>query len=488
MSAVSTHPSDRRRWLTLPVILLATFMASFDYMVVNVAAPSLSHDLHAGPSALELVVGGYGFTYAAAMVTGGKLGDLYGHRRLFTLGMTGFALASLLCGLAQSPAQLVGARLLQGLTAAAMAPQVLALITALFPVQSRPRAMSWFGVAIGTGGIAGQVLGGLLLQADLLGLGWRVIFLVNVPVGTVAVAAALRLLPAGEPGRRSRLDPLGALGVCGSLALALAPLVLGRDRGWPLWCWVSLAAAVPALYATLRWERGLARRGGEPLLDPALFRSRSFSAGLTVNVALMASFGGLMFVQTLLLQSGLGLGARSAGLVFLPMGAASMAASLLGRGLVARFGTRVLYAGTGICALGMAVLAVSLHLTGGGLHASLLIAPLGLFGLGSGLAVPSLMGTVLSGVRPAQAGSAAGVLTTAQQFASATGVAALGAVFFASLGAHPGRNAYASAAELTTWIGVFLLVVATALIALLPRPSATTAPARPAPAKSPASA
>ncbi|MFB7666430.1 MFS transporter [Kitasatospora sp. NPDC056138] len=463
---------DPRRWRTLPVILLATFMASFDYMVVNVAAPSLALDLHAGQAALELVVGGYGFTYASGMVTGGKLGDLFGHRRMFLLGMAGFTLASLLCGLAQSPAQLVGTRLLQGLAAAAMAPQVLALITGSFPAEERPRALSWFGLTLGVGGIAGQVLGGLLLQADLLGLGWRVIFLVNVPVGIAAVALAARLLPQRTPVARPELDPVGALGVSASVALALVPLVIGREQGWPLWSWISLAASVPVVAATLRWERRLARRGAGPLLDLTLFRTRSFSIGLLINVVVMVSFGSLMLVMTLLLQSGLGLDALHAGLAFLPMGAATMAASLLGRRLVARYGVRVLLAGNAISTLAMLTFALELRAAGARIDTPLLIIPLALFGLGSGLTMPSLMGAVFGGIRPTQAGAASGILTTTQQFSTAAGVAALGAVFFTALGARPGRADFASAAELTAWIGVLLLAAATALVTLLPWPTA----------------
>src|SRR6266567_1045277 len=174
---------DSRRWLMLPVVLLAMFMAGFDIWVVNVAAPSLQRDLHVSDAALQLIVGGYAFMYASGMVTGGRMGDLVGYRRMFMIGVATFAAASLLCGLAQSPAELIGARLLQGLTGAAMVPQVLALITATFPAPERSRALAWFGVTMGLAFVSGQILGGLLLQANILGLGWRAIFLVNVPVG-----------------------------------------------------------------------------------------------------------------------------------------------------------------------------------------------------------------------------------------------------------------------------------------------------------------
>jgi EmrB/QacA subfamily drug resistance transporter len=322
----------------LPVVLLAMFMAGFDIWVVNVAGPSLQRDLHVSDAALQLIVGGYAFMYASGMVTGGRLGDLVGYRRMFMIGVTAFAVASLLCGLAQSPAELVGARLLQGLTGAAMVPQVLALITATFPAPERSRALAWFGVTMGLAFVSGQILGGLLLQADVLGLGWRAIFLVNVPVGAAALIAAALVVPHARGRRRPRLDPLGAAGVSASVALALVPLTLGHDEGWPAWTWVCLAACVPVFALTLAWERRLTRRGGEPLLDLPLFRDRSFSAGTAVNFALVFFFGSFMFVLTLLLQAGLGQSPLRAGLEVGPLALAFTTMSILGPRLAARLG------------------------------------------------------------------------------------------------------------------------------------------------------
>ncbi|HUZ25517.1 MAG TPA: MFS transporter [Streptosporangiaceae bacterium] len=201
------------------------------FFVVNVAAPSLRADLHASDGALQLIVGGYAFAYAAGLVTGGRLCDLFGYRRLFVAGMTGFALSSLACSLARSPDQLVAARLAQGVTAAAMLPQVLALITATVPAPSRPRAIGWYGVPSGLGAIAGQVLGGALITADLAGLGWRAIFLVNVPVGAVAAILAWRMLPTPPRRQRPGLDPLGAIGAATTVGAVLVPLTVGRSEG-----------------------------------------------------------------------------------------------------------------------------------------------------------------------------------------------------------------------------------------------------------------
>jgi len=457
-----------RRWLILPVLLVAMFMAQFDLYVVNVAVPLLQHALHADQGALELIVGGYAFTYASGLVIGGKLGDLFGHRRLFLSGMVAFIATSLLCGLAQSPSQLVWARLLQGLTAAALVPQVLALIAAVFPAEERPRALSWFGVTMGVGAVAGQVLGGALLQVNVFGLGWRVIFLVNVVVGTAALACARPLLPESKASDHPKLDPLGAIGVSGSLALVLVPLALGRTEGWPAWAWVSLAAATPVMVVALWWERALSGRGGQPLLDMGLFHDRAFNWGLVVNVGAFASFFSFLFTLTLVLQSGLGLTPLQAGFTFAPLGVAFALASITAKQFVARHGARVITLGTVLAAVGLLSLLAVLKVSGGATSAPELLAPMILVGLGNGLAVPALIGAVLAGVRTKQAGAAAGVLMTSQQFASAVGIAGIGSVFFQALGANTGTAAYVSAFEWSVAFSMGLALAASVMSTQLP--------------------
>lgn len=451
----------------LPVILTATFMAIFDFFVVNVAAPSLSHDLHAGPSSLELVVGGYAFAYASGLVTGGRLGDLFGYRRMFLVGVATFGLASLFCGLAQSPAELVIARLAQGLTAAVMVPQVLALITSGFPGSERRRALAWFGAAMGLGSVAGQVLGGLLLQADLFGLGWRVIFLVNAPIGLLTVGLALRLIPLAAGPVHRRLDLVGAAWLSGALGLGLIPLVLGRADGWPAWGWVCLGAAAPVMAGFGWWEARIARVGGEPLVDVSLFADRAFTSGLAVNVAFMAFFGSFMLGLTEYLQSGLGLDPLQAGLTFGPLGVAFALASVFGRRLGQRWGVGVIWRGVAISTVGLAVMLVELSIGGSAAGAVALIVPMMVIGLGNGLVLPSLVGAVLSGVRSERAGSASGVLVTAQQFASATGVAVLGVVFFGSLGAAPDAGAFVAAMQRVVVMDLALMGCALVLCRLL---------------------
>ena len=466
--AFTAYPA---RWRALPVILVAMFMAMFDYFVVNVAASSLQHDLHTGDAALELIVGGYGFAYASGLITGGRLGDLHGHRRLFVLGMALFAVSSLLCGIAPNGWALVAFRILQGGTAALMVPQVLALINTMFPPEERAKAMSAFGATIGLGSVAGQVLGGVLLDANLFGWGWRSIFFINVPIGAVAVLLAIRWLPKHEPTHRPKLDPIGALGISLALALVLVPITLGRPEGWPLWTFVSMAAAIPVLVATLRYENRLHARDGQPVLDTHMVRERVFAAGMVISGGYLAFFAGFMLCLTLLLQDGLGLSPLRAGLAFAPLGIAfGLSSFLLARRVAARIGNRVIVLGAVLSFLGLATTLAVLAWQGSHVTALELIPGGVLIGLGNGMAIPSMIGAVLSsGIEPHKAGMAAGVLTTAQQFGNAVGATVLGTIFFSVLGSGVHLTNFVSAMETSSWVGLAIVVVVLASAFLLPK-------------------
>ncbi|HWG22804.1 MFS transporter [Actinospica sp.] len=459
------------RWRALPVILTAMFMAMFDYFVVNVAASSLQHDLHAGESALELIVGGYGFAYASGLITGGRLGDLHGHRRLFVIGMSLFAIASLLCGLAPNGWALVAFRILQGGTAALMVPQVLALINTMFPPHERARAMSAFGATIGIGAVAGQVLGGVLLDANLFGWGWRTIFFINVPIGIAAVALGARWLPKHEPTHRPKLDPIGAIGISLALALVLVPITLGRSQGWPLWTFVAMVAAVPVLLATLRYEHRLHARDGQPILDTNMVRERVFAAGMVISAGYLAFFAGFMLCLTLLLQDGLGLSPLRAGLAFAPLGVAfALSSFLLARRVAERIGNRVIVLGASLSLLGLA-LTIGVLLWQGSAVTALELIPGGVvIGLGNGLAIPSMLGAVLSsGIEPHKAGMAAGVLTTAQQFGNAVGATVLGTIFFSVLGSGIRVGSFVSAMEIASVVGLGIVILVLGSAFLLPK-------------------
>jgi EmrB/QacA subfamily drug resistance transporter len=467
-TSTTTAGEGTRHWLMLPVVLIAQFMVGFDLWSVNVAAPSLQRELHVSDAALQLIIGGYAFMYASGMITGGRLGDLFGYRRMFMVGVISFAAVSLLCGLAQNSAELVITRLGQGLAGAVMVPQVLALITATYQPAQRARALGWFGVTMGLSFVLGQILGGALVEAA----GWRSIFLVNVPVGVLALIAAAKVVPHAWSQRRPKLDPIGAVGMSAGLALALVPLTLGRDEGWPAWTWACMAASLPVLTAALLWERRLGRGGGEPLMDLSLFKERAFSAGLVVSFGLVCAFGSFMFVLTLLLQSGLGNSPLRAGTMALPLAATFTTMSILSGRLSARFGNATITVGAFLSALGSLGLVVTglhygTHLTGWELGPAT-----ALIGAGNGTVIPSLIGAVLAHVSPARAGSAAGLLTTSQQFGSAAGVAVIGAVFYAALGQH---GSWVHAMEIAMTVDAAMMAVAGLASFLLPRRRRTAA-------------
>ncbi|MET8379197.1 MFS transporter [Streptomyces microflavus] len=443
----------------LLVLLSAMFFAQFDFFVVNVAAPSLESSINADPAALELIVGGYAFAYAGGMITAGRLGDRYGHRLLFIIGTLAFGFTSLLCGLAVNPGQLIAARLAQGLAGAVMVPPVLAVITAYFPNEKKGKAMAWYGAAAGLGSIAGQVLGGALIAADFAGLGWRTIFLINVPFCLVIAFAALRVLPAHVSRIRAGLDPVGAVGVSFALALLLVPLTMGHVSGWPAWTWVSMALAVPVMVATLYWERALAARGGNPVLVLSLFRSDSFRGGVIAGAAFMLYFGSFMFTLTLLLQSGLKLDPFEAGLMFSPMGVLFTATSMIGGRLTARWGMNALVVSGGVTALGLALLAVPLAVSDSAVGLPWVVFCLCLVGAGNGVVLPALFGAALINVPPQDAGTASGILTTTQQFASAAGVAAVGALFFTVAGDRPTTADWSLAMAWATAASFLLVLV-----------------------------
>ncbi|CAI7979571.1 MFS transporter [Frankia sp. Hr75.2] len=469
--------ADPRRWRALPVILIASFMSLFDVFVVNVATPSIGSDLNASNAGLELVVGGYSFTYAAALVTGGRLGDRFGRRRIYLLGMAVFTAASALCGLAPNEAVLIGGRLLQGAGAAAMVPQVLALISVTFPPAERPRAFAFFGVTIGLGGVCGQVLGGVLLDLDIFGLGWRPIFLVNVPIGLAALVGARRLVRESRSARAERLDPVGLGTLTLGIGLVLVPLTLGRDEGWPLWTWLALAGGVLVLGGFTAWEARLARSGGHPIIPPAVVRSRPVVGGMVMSAGYFFFFGSFLLALTIFLQVGQHRSPLNAGLMFAPLGVTFAFSSLAARRLVAVYGPRVLVVGTLISGLSLCGVALVVSAEGIGLTAYELTPLLMLVGVGNGLVIPALAASVMAAAPPDISGTVSGVLTTTQQFASALGVSGVGALFFAQT-ARNGADAGLLAAIACGLVSVSVAFLGS--LVLLRPPTAGTAAVAPA--------
>ncbi|MGZ9928467.1 MFS transporter [Streptomyces sp. NC-S4] len=446
-------------------VLLGAALPLIDFFIVNVALPSIEHDLAAGPALLELVVGGYGVAYAVLLVLGGRVGDSLGRRRLFLIGMAAFGVTSLACGLAPDAWTLVAARVAQGAASALMLPQVLATIQATTEGPRRARAMSLYGATGGLSMVAGQILGGVLVAADLGGTGWRAVFLVNVPVVVLGLVLAVRTVPDTRAGRPAAVDVPGTLLLALSLVSLLLPLTEGRAAGWPLWTWVSLGVfpiAATAFYVT---ERRADRRGRTPLVPPSLLRLQSLRRGLVLLLPFSIGFSGFMFVLAVTLQQGLGMGPVAAGLALVPMAVAFFAAALAGPRLVSRFGSRIVTAGGVLQAAGIALLLATLRHGWPDLGVAVLAPGVALAGLGQGLQLPVLMRLMLSDVPADRAGVGGGVMITAQQSALALGVATLGSLFLALV-----PTAGLRAAVSTTLLVQLGLIALTVLLSLrLPR-------------------
>jgi EmrB/QacA subfamily drug resistance transporter len=460
------EPVSVPRLGALLVLLTGTFVTTLDFFIVNVAIPSIQRDLGAGPAMVQLVVAGFGLALAAGLITGGRLGDLYGRRRMFALGLALFTVASLACGLAPAAGFLVGARVAQGAAAALMTPQVLAIVNTVYTGEHRARAFNAYGLAMGFGGVFGQLIGGLLIKADIAGLGWRAVFLINVPVGLVAVPAALRMVPESTAPGGSRLDLAGTVLVSTGLVLVVLPLVEGRQEGWPLWTWLCLAAApvVLAVFAACQRRVG----GGRALVDLGLFRHRAFGVGAVIALVGQMAVASFFFVLALYLQQGRGMSALESGLVFLALGLGYFVSSSKAAQVAARLGRQVLAAGALVLALGygsLALVAVEAGTSGG---TAWLLPGLLVAGWGMGLVMAPLPAIALTGVEPRHAASAAGVISTCLQAGGAIGVAVLGVVFYGVLGSPV-------AGHFTGAFGVSLAVMAAfcagsaGLTQLLPR-------------------
>lgn len=413
----------------LMTVLVGVFLPTVDFFIVNVALPTMRRDLHTSTAMLELVVSGYATTYAVLLVLGGRLGDSHGRKRLFLAGIAAFTAASLLCGLAPSAAALVGARVLQGAAAALMVPQTLSTIQATGDAASRSRALGWYGATGGLAAVTGQLLGGVLVSANLDGTGWRAIFLVNVPVGLLGLALAVRYVPETRAVRRRRIDVLGTLLLAVTMIAVLVPLTEAPTLGWPPWCWLLLALAPTGAGALIITERRLERRGGAPLIPPSVLAHVSMRRGLLLAVPFFGTFGAFMFVYALITQTELGFSPMGAGLALAPMALAFLLASLATTSLVARFGRRVIGAGGVVQLVGLVVLVGSLLTWWPRVRLSELLPGLAIMGAGQGLVMSPLFRVVLSDVPVEMAGAGSGVLTTTQQTSLALGVATLGTLY-----------------------------------------------------------
>ncbi|KVH10964.1 MULTISPECIES: MFS transporter [Burkholderia] len=467
---------DPRRWAMFSVLLVGAFLPPLDFFIVNVALPSIRAELGASSSAEQLVISSYAGLYAVTLITGGRLGDLFGRGRVFFLGLIGFAIASTLCGLANSPWTLIVGRALQGVTAAIMAPQALASIQAIFPESEKPLALSLYGAVFGLAAVVGQALGGILISLNLLNLGWRTIFLVNLPLAILVVLFGIPLLKETRAQHARKLDLGGTALSMLTLGALIVPLIEGREAGWPVWAWASLLA-VPALaWCFWRYERRLGSRGGAPLLDPAALRAPGLGRALLIALVLY-SIGAFFLLFSVYLQNALHVDALSAGLVFLPFGVGFLLGPLSTPFCARVIGAYVNPFGISLEIVGLVGLAGLIDATPVGmpLAAAPLAAALFVIGFGQGLALPTLMRMVTGRVAPALSGMIAGIASSTLQVSTSLSVAIIGGIFYATLGTHqdPASIAHAFIVALLS-ISFFLAVGAALGISLARAPAAHT--------------
>jgi MFS family permease len=463
---VRSHFELRRKWAVLAVLLAAPFLAVLDGFIVTIAVPSIQDQLHASNAGAQLVVAGYVVAYAAFLIAGGRLGDIHGRRKLLVVGLGLFSATSLLAALAPNQDVLVIARFLQGASAALMYPQTLALIRVHFHGRDLTAAMAAFGVALGLASVAAQLAGGLIIQADVLGLRWRSIFLVNLPIGIAAGGLALLLVPESRASGAGRLDLRGLALVTIGLVALVFPLIVGRELGWALWTWWALggAALIGALF-TMHLRR-LTGRGLAPLVSLDLFKVRAFVVGLAMTLVFYGGQISFFLLLSLYLQHGLGLDPLTTGLVFTPVALGFFAASLLTPRLLSVLNEQLLTVGA-LCLSASTTVLSGLALNGGGRPDIVAMLPvLFLCGAGYGLVIPTLLGVILRAVPTDHEGGAAGVLVTTQQVAGAVGVAVSGILFFGLLhGADP--PSYASSFAVALGFNVVLFLVTALMVQVL---------------------
>ena len=422
----------------LAVLLLGQFMCIIDVFVVNVAMPSIAAHLHASGASLQLVVGGYTIAYAMLLITGARLGDRFGRRRIYLAGVITFTAASLACALAPDSQVLIAFRFVQGAGAAVLVPQVFSIIQLTFTGQARAKALSAYAAVLSAGAVAGLVLGGVIVTADLFGATWRPVFAINVPAGILLAVLVPRLVPADHPRaadhlyapdqprvayRPPRIDLAGLMIAVPAVLLIVLPLVLGREAGWPAWCFAALAAGAVLAVVFMVAERRVAARGGDPLLNLDVLRAPALPSGLVALALTQVAYGGLLFAFTLYLQLGLRQGALRAGLTYLPMAAAFGLAGFYWRRLPAPARRVIIPVGLTVSAVAYLGLAASLR---SGIATQAWPA---VVGAGLGLSVSPLLTQSLVHVPAVRAADASGLLTTMVQLGQLLGVTVIGSVY-----------------------------------------------------------
>ena len=473
-----THPSTiagarsshRIAWLGFAVVLVSAVMDLLDSTITQTAAPAIRRDLGGSYADLEWITAAYTLAMSATLLLGSRLGDAFGRRRVLLTGMRGFVAASMLCAAAPSAQTLIAARALQGAIAAIMVPQGFGLIRELFGDAGQQKAFGVFGPVMGLAAVAGPLLGGGLVDLDVLGSGWRAIFLVNVPLGLAAIVAGRRFLPAVGPSAPGvRLDaPSVALAMVGGVALVY-PLIQGREHGWPAWSFALLAGGLITLGAFAALQARRSRQGRTPLVEPALLRRRPYVAGLAVVVGFIGAMGGMMIALNVMFQAGLGFTPLACGIATVAIPVAAIGGSITSSALLARIGRTTMHIGIVTMALGLVAVDLVMRSAGGGVNAWQLAAPLAMTGFGMGMVFVPMFDVILAGVGPHELGSASGLLESVQQLAMSLGIAAVGTVLFHRLGAGHGAAAFVGAADHALVVAVAFLVAACAAVFWLPK-------------------
>lgn len=465
-----TAPSAHR-WPALSVVLTAAFMDLVDGTIVSVVLPRIQSDLGAGFAAAQWILAGYSLTFALMLITGGRLGDVFGRKRIFLIGVTGFTLASVVCGAAGDPVVLIVARLAQGLMAALMVPQVFSIIMVVFEPENRAKPFALYGIVLSVANISGPLLGAALAEYNVFGLHWRAIFYVNVPIGLFALIGAARYMPESRSEHPLKVDPPGiALVSLASFAL-MFPLIQGREAGWPAWAFVMMAAALPilALFALSQ------RRSGSPLVPLSLFSTRSFTVGLITLLVLFTGPASLFLVLNYGLQLGLGWSLITTALTGIGWPIGITMTSGIAQRFATAHGRLMIRTGLLIMTVGMVVLIALMHGYGSDVSYPAIALPVLGMGLGMGLCVPILTNVIVADVPTDSAGAASGVLNAVLQLGTTAGIALVGVVFFALADGRGGESLYA-AAPATLWYNASAFLVAALLASLLPR--AVRAPRR----------
>ncbi|MET9320158.1 MFS transporter [Streptomyces sp. NPDC003038] len=454
--------------------MTAAFMDLVDVTIVNIAIPAMRQDFGASTSAIQWITAGYALAFAAGLITGGRLGDIYGRKRLFLVGIAGFTAASLLCGIAANPGMLVASRLLQGAMAALMVPQVLAIIHVTFPPHERGKVFGMFGAIVGLGAVSGPMLGALLTQWNLFGLEWRPIFLINLPVGIAGVILGRKYITESKAPQALRLDLVGVVLATLALVMLIFPLTQGRENGWPVWGFVCMVMAPLVFIGFIAYEKYKIKKDGSPLVELSLFKVKSFAGGIAVQLTFGIATGIFFLVWTLYMQMGLGWSALRAGTTGIPFSiAVSAAAGLSVQKLVPRFGRKVLQAGALTMAAGLLLYIWESQHYGMGITSWQMAAPLVVMGLGMGLIVAPLTDTVLSEVPREHAGSASGLINTTGQMGNALGLGLTSVVFFGVIDDDMVLGSpYVDAFRTALWWVVAVLVVIFAVMFMLPRKQA----------------